>query len=142
LKATGKLAVTMAAQGELAEARQLQEEVVAGMRALDGETGRDTLRAINNLAGTIAAQGDLGAARELLQSVIAAIIDEYGEQHPDCLAAMGNLAGVLWQEGDHAEAYELQRQVVELYRRVDGAGDRTTLAAAAVLETMERDGGF
>jgi tetratricopeptide (TPR) repeat protein len=112
------------------------------MRALGGETGRDTLRAINNLAGTVAAQGDLAAARELLQSVISVMIGEYGEQDPDNLAAMGNLAAILWQEGDLAEAYELQRQVVELNRRIHGDADQATLIAAAVLQTMERDTGF
>jgi hypothetical protein len=112
------------------------------MRALDGETGRDALRAVNNLAGTVAAQGDLAGAGELLRSVIAALAGVHGEQHPDCLTAMGNLAGILWQGGDHAEAYELQRQVVELHGRVHGADDRAARAAAAVLEMMERDSGF
>jgi ATP/maltotriose-dependent transcriptional regulator MalT len=111
------------------------------MRALEGETGCLTLRAINNLAGTVAAQGDLAGARQMLRSVIAAIADQHGEEHPDCLAAMGNLAGLLWQEGDQAEAYELQRQVVELHRRLN-AGNPAAQTAAAILEMMERDSGF
>ena len=132
----------MAAQGELSEARALQEEVVVGMRSLHGDTGQDTLRAINNLAGTVAAQGDLAGAVELLQSVITRISQEYGEHHPDCLDAMGNLAGVLWQGGDWAEAYEMQREVVELRRRLHGDADERTQTAAAVLEMMERDTSF
>ena len=43
----------MAAQGGLVEARELQERVVEGMRALFGDAGAETLRAINNLAGTV-----------------------------------------------------------------------------------------
>ena len=36
------------------------------MRALYGDEGRDTLRAVNNLAGTVAAAGDAVAARAML----------------------------------------------------------------------------
>ena len=40
------------------------------MRELYGDTGLETLRAVNNLAGTISAQGDLDAACDLLEGVI------------------------------------------------------------------------
>ena len=108
------------------------------MQALYGETGRDTLRAINNLAGTVAAQGDVAGARIALQRVIAITTREYGERDPDCITAMGNLAGILWQDGDWDEAYELQREVVDLHRQVHGNDAQATLMAAAILETMER----
>ena len=55
---------------------------------------------------------------------------------------MGNLAAVLWQQGDRGEAYALQEHVVEMQRRARGDGDEATLAAAQVLETMERDTGL
>ena len=131
----------MAAQGDLAEARRLQECVLSGMGELHGDTGLETLRAINNLAGTVSAQGDFGAARELLEKVVATSCREFGEQHPDSLTAMGNLAAILWQQRDLGEAYALQQHVVETLRCVRGDGDQATLAAAQVLEMMERDAG-
>ena len=90
----------------------------------------------------IASQGDFPAARELLLSVLAASCREFGEEHPDSLTTMGNLAAVLWQQGDRGEAYALQQEVVELQRRARGEDDPATLAAAAVLETMECDPGY
>jgi tetratricopeptide repeat protein len=55
---------------------------------------------------------------------------------------MSNLAAILWQEGDREEAYALQQQVIEMQRSVRGDSDEATLAAMAVLETMERGAGF
>jgi eukaryotic-like serine/threonine-protein kinase len=112
------------------------------MRGLYGDTGIETLRAINNLAGTVSAQGDLERACELLEAVIAKSCREFGEQHTDSLTAMGNLASILWQQGDRGEAQALQQHVVEIHRRLRGDGDQATRAAAEVLEMMERDAGF
>jgi hypothetical protein len=53
---------------------------------------------------------------------------------------MGNLAAILWQDGERAEAYWLQHQIVETQHRARGGDDPLTRAAAAVLETMQRDG--
>jgi hypothetical protein len=104
----------MAAQGDLIEARELQERVVEGMRGIYGDHGLETCRAINNLAGTISAQGDLDTAHQLLQSVVATACREFGEDHPDTLTAMGNLAAVLWQQGDLDEAYALQHYLAHI----------------------------
>jgi hypothetical protein len=112
------------------------------MRELYGDTGLETLRAINNLAGTVSAQGDFETARELLETVVATSCREFGEQHADSLTAMGNLAAILWQQGDRGEAYALQQHVAETLRRVRGDGDQATGAAAQILEMMERDAGF
>jgi len=92
------------------------------------------------LAGTVSAQGDVETARELLETVIAASSREFGEEHADTLTAMANLAALLWQQGDQEEAYALQQYVVEVHRRVRG-DDELTLAAAEVLDTMERSTG-
>jgi hypothetical protein len=56
------------------------------------------------------------------------------------LTATANLAALLWQQGDQEEAYALQQYVVEVHRRVRG-DDASTLAAAEVLDTMERSTG-
>src|SRR4051794_2538722 len=50
LVAMNNLAQTLEAQGDLARARQLQEQVVAASRELLGEQHPSTLTAMNNLA--------------------------------------------------------------------------------------------
>ena len=55
------------------------------------------------------------------------------------LTALGNLAAILWQFGERGEAYWLQCHVVETRRRARG-DEPATLAAAAVLDAMHRDG--
>ena len=95
-----------------------------------------------NLAGTVAAQGDVAGARALLGIAIETMQRVLGEADGDTLAAMGNLAAILWQDGERAEAYWLQHGLVETQHRARGADDPMTRAAVAVLETMQRDGGF
>jgi Flp pilus assembly protein TadD len=58
------LAGTLYAQGDLAGARKLQEQVLEARRRLLGEEHPDTLAATTNLAGTLYAQGDLAGARK------------------------------------------------------------------------------
>ena len=53
------LAGMLYAQGDLAGARQLEEQVLAARRQLLGEKHPDTLTAMLNLALTLSAQGDL-----------------------------------------------------------------------------------
>jgi len=61
LKALGKLATTIGAEGDLAEARRLQEHILA-LALRSGARMRATRCApVNNLAGTVAAQGDFPA---------------------------------------------------------------------------------
>jgi len=142
-------------QGRLIAARKLEGRVVAARRLQLGEDHFDTLKAVGKLAVTMAAQGELTearrlfsahgdfeAARDLLEGVVAASCREFGEQHPESLTAMSNLASILWQHGYWGEAYTLQHHVVDLRRRINGDSDPATLAAAGVLEIMERDAGL
>ena len=59
LTARLNLAATLYAQGDLAGARQHQEQVLAASRRLLGEEHPATLTALSNLAHTMNAQGDL-----------------------------------------------------------------------------------
>jgi len=63
----GNLASTLKAQGDLAGARALQEQVLVLRRKIQGEEHPDTLTSKGNLAGTLGAQGDLADARALQQ---------------------------------------------------------------------------
>jgi hypothetical protein len=57
LTAMHNLALTLYAQGDLAGARKLQEQVLAASRRVLGEEHPDTLRAMNNLAQMTANRG-------------------------------------------------------------------------------------
>jgi hypothetical protein len=65
LKSMLNLAGTLYAQGDLAGARTLQEQVLEAMARLLGQEHPDTLTAMNNLAQTLYAQGDLAGVRTL-----------------------------------------------------------------------------
>jgi Flp pilus assembly protein TadD len=102
------LALTLYAQGDLAGARKLQEQVLEAWVRLLGKEHPDTLRAMNNLAGTLYAQGDLAGARKLEEQVLEARGRLLGKEHPDTLTAMNNLAQTLKAEKDLARTVQAE----------------------------------
>jgi hypothetical protein len=86
------LAATLYAQGNLARARKLQEQVLEERRSLLGEEHPDTLSTMNCLALTLYRQGDLMGGRKLQEQVLEARRRLLGEKHPSTLRAMGELA--------------------------------------------------
>jgi Flp pilus assembly protein TadD len=64
------LAGTLWAQGDLASARALQEEVLTVSRRILGAEHSDTLTIMSNLATTLEAQGNLPNARALQEEVL------------------------------------------------------------------------
>jgi len=72
LTTINSLAQTLNAQGDLAGACKLQEQVLEARGRLLGKEHPDTLTAMNNLALTLKAQGDLAGARKLEEQVCAA----------------------------------------------------------------------
>ena len=112
-------AETLYTQGDLAGARELNEQVVAARRQVLGEEHRNTLVAIESLARTVSSQGELAEARKLHEHVVAARRRILGEAHYDTLAAISSLAHTLHAQGELAEA-----------RKASGAGGGGTAAAA------------
>ena len=98
----GHLASTLDAQGDLAGARELGEQVLAVRRRTLGDEHPHTLIAMNNLASMLDAQGDLAGARELGEQVLAVQRRTLGDEHPHTLTSMGNLASTLEAQGDLA----------------------------------------
>ena len=129
LRSMGNLASTLSKQGDLGEARELQERVLEGCRRVSGEEHPDTLTSMNNLAVTLRAQGDLRGARELQEQVLETRRRVSGEEHPDTLASMNNLAVTLHAQGELRGARELQEQVLETRRRVSGEEHPDTLTS-------------
>jgi hypothetical protein len=123
------------AQGDLAGARRLQEQVLKARRRVLGEEHPNTLTAKGNLAVTLAEQGDLAGARPLQEQVLKARRRVLGEEHPDTLSAMNNLAVTLRRQGDLAGARQLQEQVLKAMGRVLGEEHPSTLKAMGSLAT-------
>ena len=76
------LAQTLKAQGDLAKAHELQEQVLEARARLLGKEHPDTLTSMNNLAQTVQAQGDLARAHELQEQVVEAMARLLGKEHP------------------------------------------------------------
>jgi len=141
LKARNNLAETLRAQGDLAGARQHQEQVLAACRRLLGEEHPNTLTARLNLALTLHAQGDLAGARQQQEQVLAARRRLLGEEHPDTLRARNNLAATLQAQGDLAGARQHQEQVLAARLRLLGEEHPDTLRARNNLaETLHAQG--
>ena len=116
-------------QGDLAEARELQERVSEGCRQALGESHPDTFKSMSNLASTLYAQGALGEARALQERVLEGCRRESGEEHPDTLTSMNNLASTLQALGDLRGARELEERVLEARRRALGDSQPATLTS-------------
>jgi tetratricopeptide (TPR) repeat protein len=129
----GLIAVTLYAQGDLAAARTLQEQVLADSRRILGPDHQNTLAAAGNLALTLLADGELVAARILEEQVYADSRRVLGPEHADTLRAGRNLATMLSSLGDLATANTIQKQVLVDARRILGPDDLDTIAAAGAL---------
>ena len=137
------LALTLQArgdQGDLGEARELQERVLEGCRQALGESHPNTFESMGNLASTLYAQGDLGEARALQERVLEGCRRVSGEEHPDTLTSMNNLAVTLHAQGDLRGARQLQERVLDAQRRVFGEMNPATLSSmnnlAAILNAQ------
>ena len=120
-------------QAKYDEARELGEQVLAGMRQELGEEHPDTLLAINNLALTLFEKGELKRARELQEKVLEAQRRVGGKVHPNTLVAMGNLATTLQAQGELERAQELQEKALEAWCRTRGEQHPDTLIAMSNL---------
>jgi tetratricopeptide (TPR) repeat protein len=121
------LAETLRAQGDLAGARGLQQQVLDLRRRALGMEHPDTLLSMNNLAETVRAQGDLAGARGLQEQVLELYVRTLGVEHPHTLRSMNNLAETVRAQGDLAGARGLQEQMLELYLRTLGMEHPHTL---------------
>jgi Tetratricopeptide repeat/TIR domain len=128
-----RVAITFAAQGDLAGARALKEKVVTARRRILGPEHPDTVSAAGNLAATLAAQGDLAGARAIQDEVLTARRRILGPEHPDTLKAANNLAATLLAQGDLAGARAIQDEILTAFRRILGPEHPDTHSAAGNL---------
>ena len=86
------LATSLHLMGQYAEARRLNEDILAGRRRMLGEDHPYTLDTAGNLATDLRRLGEHQAARELDEDILARRRRMLGEDHPDTLASASNLA--------------------------------------------------
>ncbi|KAJ5151145.1 kinesin light chain [Penicillium canariense] len=117
------LAVTYEANGQVKEAVELLEHVVA-------------IEAEYTLAGAYQANGQVKEAVELLKHVIAIRAEVLAEDHPDRLASQHTLASVYQVNGQVKEAVELLKYIIAIQAEVlaedypDRLASQHTLASA------------
>jgi tetratricopeptide (TPR) repeat protein len=120
----------------LAEAKKMEQFVVARIPGIVGEEHPDTLAAKNNLAATLILEGDYKGAREILEPVLAAAQRVLGDYHPTTLWAMHNLATSLFRLGEHGKAIEFEKAAVAGRSRVLGKDHPDTVGARDSLAAM------
>jgi hypothetical protein len=81
--------------GDLADARDLNAQVLESRHRALGPEHPSTLMAMNNLASNLYALGDLTRARELEEQVLEARRRILSSKHPDTLMSMNKLASTL-----------------------------------------------
>eukprot|EP01050_Picozoa_sp_SAG11_P004535 SAG11_NODE_292_length_11180_cov_6.023825_7_plen_723_part_00 len=141
LASVGYLATLLHRLGDLAEARLLYDEVVAGFTERYGPTHASTLATKGELALLLQKTGELAEARRLFTEVVAGFTERYGPTHASTLANKHGLAGLLKDMGELAEARRLYREVVavetERYGPAHAETLRTKGSLADVLTNME-----
>ena len=113
-------AITLQAQGRVAEAEALYREALEIDRKTIGEAHPDYAIRLNNLAGVVEDQGRYAEAETLYREALEIGRKTIGEAHPDYGTRLNNLAGVVKVRGRYAEAEGLYREALEIGRKTIG----------------------
>ena len=119
--------------GRYAEARKLDEDLLAWRRRVLGEDHPSTLASASNLAVDLTNLGKHQAARKLDEDILARRRRVLGEDHPSTLASASNLAVDLTNLREYQAARELDEDILARRRRVLGEDHPDTLASASNL---------
>ncbi|KAJ7105285.1 hypothetical protein C8R44DRAFT_858632 [Mycena epipterygia] len=133
------LAAIYMTQGQLDDAKGLEEGVLKCRTELLGQDHLDTLVAMGNLARTYAALGQFNQAEELETTVLNKHREIFGEDHPDTLLSMANLACTHSALGEFSQAEELETTVLNKCREIFGEAHPDTLRAMANLACTHSD---
>ena len=121
------------AQARFAEARELNEQVLAEQRGLLGEQHPHTLMTAGSLAGDLRAVGRYREALDRDQGTYLAWTELYGEDHPQTLMAANNLGVSLRLSGETTDAMRRNADTFERRRATLGSRDRWTLHSARMV---------
>lgn len=133
LASKASLAVLRRQQGQLDDARFLQECIVDASAATYGRDHPATLAARSQLAATLALQGQGADALALQESVLDSYQHLLGPHHSLTLDSQAARADMLCQRGDYGLAREVQEQVLAARMRLLGAEHGDTLRAKMAL---------
>jgi tetratricopeptide (TPR) repeat protein len=129
LSGMNNLAITLSQQGDMAGAREMQEQVLKIRHRVYGEEDLANLCCMNNLAEILRQQGELDEARKMHRQVLDLCIRALGEEHPETLTSMNNLALTFLHPDDLTTARMLQERVLEVGSRAQGKDNPNTLRA-------------
>jgi tetratricopeptide (TPR) repeat protein len=130
-------------QARFAEARELDEQVLAEQRELLGPNHPHTLMTAGSLAADLRAAGRYREALDMDQRTYTAWTELYGEDHPQTLMAANNLGVSLRLSGETTDAMRRNADTYERRRAALGTRDRWTLSSArAVAWTMVEAGEY
>lgn len=141
LRAAQFLVRAHADTGDLARARELNEETLVRMRLVLGEDHPDTLVGAAYLATLLAASGQTQAARRVEEETLAQMRRVLGEDDPHTLAVSASLANRLDALGDGKAARTLGEDTLARMRRVLGEDHPVTLTNAGNLANRHAQSG-
>jgi tetratricopeptide (TPR) repeat protein len=115
LAAMSNLGQTLYELGKYAEARQLQERVLAASRLPDDHP--ITLRMKGNLASTLSYLQDYRSAADIQRQVVEAQERVLGPDHPDTLLSLKKMAEVLTACDDWTGSREMLERALDRFKR-------------------------
>jgi hypothetical protein len=143
LMSMDRLAVVYTGLGRHADARKLNEDLLAVRKAKFGSDHPVTLAGMHNLAASYAALGQHAEALKLREETLALHKTKLGSDHADTLTSMGSLADSYEVLGRHAEAVKLRAETLALQQSNLGADHPDTLYSmdrlAALYATLGRN---
>lgn len=127
--------------GRYADARPLQEKVLATRKRALGESHPDTLESMYELGYLIRLQGDLPGAEALLKETFEKCKAALGPDHPVTLSTQSTCGGILRLKKEYVEAEVCWRDVLERRRRVLNQDDPYIIISINNLGAVLQDEG-
>ncbi|HET6481064.1 MAG TPA: FxSxx-COOH system tetratricopeptide repeat protein [Actinoplanes sp.] len=130
LRARLNLAVCYRAIGDFARAREIDDDLVAIWRQLEGDDDYRTQLAISNLARDLYGLGEYADALQLQQDSLAVLRQQLNNRHPNVVLANRTVAIALRKTGQVVEALRTSREHHLVCQGEWGSDHGHTLAAA------------
>lgn len=130
------LGLSMGRMGEIAEAREIFEDLYLRRRESLGPEHETTLNTMGRLAVMRAMDADLEPAAQLQRERADISARKLGAEHPTTLSERGNLANMLLGLRQYDEAEALMRTVLEARERLYGADATVTLRTKLNLASL------
>ena len=109
-------AITLQAQGRVAEAEALYREALEIDRKTIGEAHPDYAIRLNNLAGVVASQEQFAEAEALYWQALEITRDALGEVHPSYAIRLVNLGSLLVKSDRVEEGREMLERALAIFR--------------------------